>query len=120
MLETYQWPGNVRELSNVIERLIVLSPSDIVTEEMLPDSITKTKDENERELIDQELPLAEFLTEMEKLRITKALNKGMTLKETAEELGIDLSTLTRKIQKLELPRRNRHKYLHTDLPTQYL
>ena len=120
MLEAYQWPGNVRELSNVIERLIVLSPSDIVTEEMLPESITKSKDTNERELMDQELPLAEFLAKMEKFRITKALNKGMTLKETAEELGIDLSTLTRKIQKLELPRRNRHKYLHTDLPTQYL
>lgn len=119
-LESYQWPGNVRELANVIERLIVLSPSDIVGEDMLPESITKQDQQTELNLLNCELPLSEFLKEMEKVRISKALEKGLTLKDTATELGIDLSTLTRKLQKLELPRRNRHKYLHKDFPQKYL
>jgi len=36
MLTTYAWPGNVRELENVIERLLVTAPSDLVTVRDLP------------------------------------------------------------------------------------
>ena len=35
-LVTYHWPGNVRELENMIERAVVMSPQDIITEEFLP------------------------------------------------------------------------------------
>lgn len=35
-LTSYNWPGNVRQLENVIERMLVLATSDIVTEEDLP------------------------------------------------------------------------------------
>jgi two-component system response regulator HydG len=35
----YPWPGNVRELENVIERAVVLSRSDTLTEADLPDAI---------------------------------------------------------------------------------
>jgi DNA-binding NtrC family response regulator len=35
-LTSYRWPGNVRQLENVIERLLVLATSDIVTEQELP------------------------------------------------------------------------------------
>ena len=31
MLETYDWPGNIRELRNVIERLVIMTPSDTIT-----------------------------------------------------------------------------------------
>jgi len=35
-LENYNWPGNVRELSNLIERLLVLYPNQLITQEQLP------------------------------------------------------------------------------------
>ncbi|HCG95691.1 MAG TPA: sigma-54-dependent Fis family transcriptional regulator [Halieaceae bacterium] len=35
-LETYDWPGNVRELSNLIERLMVLYPNQLIGESELP------------------------------------------------------------------------------------
>ncbi len=35
-LVTHHWPGNVRELENMIERAVVMSPQDIITEEFLP------------------------------------------------------------------------------------
>jgi len=40
--EGYEWPGNVREMENIIERMVVLNESDIVTEEDLPENIKKT------------------------------------------------------------------------------
>ncbi|MBA3582159.1 MAG: sigma-54-dependent Fis family transcriptional regulator [Gammaproteobacteria bacterium] len=36
-LMAYEWPGNIRELSNVIERLCILYPGEIVTADMLPE-----------------------------------------------------------------------------------
>ena len=35
-LEAYDWPGNVRELSNLVERLMVLYPNQVVSEAELP------------------------------------------------------------------------------------
>jgi DNA-binding NtrC family response regulator len=38
-LIVYGWPGNVRQLENVIERLLVLSPEDLITEDSLPEEL---------------------------------------------------------------------------------
>ena len=38
-IEKYHWPGNVRELENVIERMIALETSDVLTTKSLPDHI---------------------------------------------------------------------------------
>ena len=35
-LESYEWPGNIRELSNLVQRLIVLHPSQVVGKDELP------------------------------------------------------------------------------------
>jgi two-component system response regulator PilR (NtrC family) len=39
LIEKYHWPGNVRELENVIERMIALEPSDILTTKSLPEHV---------------------------------------------------------------------------------
>lgn len=39
LLQSYHWPGNVRELRNVIERLVLLGPRDIIHPEDLPPEI---------------------------------------------------------------------------------
>jgi two-component system response regulator PilR (NtrC family) len=39
LIEKYNWPGNVRELENVIERMIALEPSDVLTTKSLPEHV---------------------------------------------------------------------------------
>jgi psp operon transcriptional activator len=39
-LEAYNWPGNVRELRNVIERVMILEDSDVITADWLPRGLT--------------------------------------------------------------------------------
>jgi two-component system NtrC family response regulator len=39
-LISYRWPGNVRQLENVLERLLVLSATDLITAEDLPEELT--------------------------------------------------------------------------------
>jgi len=41
ILTSYPWPGNVRELENLIERLVVLSDSNIITKDKLPPELHK-------------------------------------------------------------------------------
>ncbi len=42
MIRRYSWPGNVRELRNVIERVMILEDSDLITADWLPRDLTKT------------------------------------------------------------------------------
>ena len=39
ILIDYNWPGNVRELENTIERLMIMTPDDIISQEHIPDTI---------------------------------------------------------------------------------
>ena len=39
LIEKYHWPGNVRELENVIERMIALEASDVLTTKSLPEHV---------------------------------------------------------------------------------
>jgi two-component system NtrC family response regulator len=40
-LTAYRWPGNVRQLENVLERVLVLSASDLITEDDLPEELQR-------------------------------------------------------------------------------
>jgi two-component system response regulator HydG len=94
---SYEWPGNVRELLNCLERAMALSSDDVVRLKDLPERVAQSAtvvvpDPTEPATI---LPLHE----MEKRYILKvlALNKG-NKRRTAELLGLDRSTLYRKLQ----------------------
>lgn len=43
MMHRYNWPGNVRELKNVIERLVIMCPEDIITPNYLPMNIADSR-----------------------------------------------------------------------------
>jgi sigma-54 specific flagellar transcriptional regulator A len=59
-LEAYDWPGNVRELSNLIERLMVLYPSQLIGEEELPPRYRSTASvENNSQIDSPQLDLLE-------------------------------------------------------------
>ncbi|MFH1060084.1 MAG: sigma-54 dependent transcriptional regulator [Pseudomonadota bacterium] len=94
-LQAYPWPGNVRELKNVIERAVIVSQGDRV-------GLDKLTFLNHPAAADQaDLTLAE----VELAHVKRMLNLyDWNLSQTAEALGIDRSTLSRKIRKADLRR----------------
>ncbi|MBE9526596.1 MAG: sigma-54-dependent Fis family transcriptional regulator [Proteobacteria bacterium] len=94
LLKTYRWPGNVRELSNMIERTVALSDNEILHLDDIPKSV-EAPGGNEAQ-IDSDQPT---LAELEKRYIIKLLDENNDNKEkTAELLGINKSTLWRKLK----------------------
>jgi transcriptional regulator with PAS, ATPase and Fis domain len=107
----YDWPGNVRELQNVMEFLVVMTPDEIIDVEHLPEKIVESIRGAEftvRSLAPENVRLKDALEEYERDLINRALEGHETLREAAESLGIDLSTLTRKRQKYGLIRYKDH------------
>jgi len=102
----YRWPGNVRELKNVIERAVVLAHGEYIDHEDLVLSRLKTAGDTE---IDQEGEAdgTEFkhksLADMERAHILRTLvATGWNKSRAASYLGIERSTLDRKIRRYEL------------------
>lgn len=88
-LIAHDWPGNVRELQNLIERSIALADSPVMKLEEIT-SLRST------DTIDSDLP---SLEELEKRYILKLLERFNDSRDkTAETLGINKSTLWRKLQ----------------------
>ena len=96
-LQNYSWPGNVRELENVIERAVILQENEeMITREDLPEKLCRS------EVMEGATPLRESgitLEELEKKYMIKVLSEtGWHKKRAAEILGINPSTLYRKIK----------------------
>jgi transcriptional regulator with PAS, ATPase and Fis domain len=101
LLFSYDWPGNVRELENVIERAVILSKTDTIKEDILPEEI-RVK-EKEYCVPDGNRPLAEIMDEMEKKIILDTLDKiNCNKTKAAELLGINRSTLISKLSKYKI------------------
>ena len=95
----YDWQGNVRELQNAVERAYILS-EDVIKKENLPAKI-RVQTENVLQMRDPE-GLRPTLEEMERRYILEILESAKQDKtDAAEILGIDLSTLYRKLKKYE-------------------
>jgi DNA-binding NtrC family response regulator len=91
----YGWPGNVRELENVIERAVVLSRNDALTEQDLPDAIVKASPVAAAALtfeVGTTLDDIELRVIRETLRYTKG-DKSVA----AQLLGISTRTIYRKL-----------------------
>lgn len=92
-LKSYSWPGNVRELENTIERAFVLSGDEITLADLPP---------RLRSAADADAPEHSTLEQMERsyiLEVMESVNKDKV--EAARILGIDLSTLYRKLKRYE-------------------
>ncbi len=91
----YSWPGNVRELENVIERAVVLSRSDALTENDLPDAVALATPSVAASLtFDVGTPLDEI--ELRVIRETLRHTKG-DKSLAAQLLGISTRTIYRKL-----------------------
>jgi two-component system response regulator HydG len=101
-LQKHSWPGNVRELSNVIERAVVFSRSELVEVKDLPAHISIMSNEtaNQSASGSIELPLGISLKEAEDILIRKTLEATSGDKNmTATLLGINSRTIYRKLDK---------------------
>ena len=96
-LVNYEWPGNVRELENTIERTVALCEGDLIDTADLPEKLTQVKIAI-RDLDDYEMTL----DALEEQHIKKVLHivQGDKVK-AAEILGINLSTLYRKLARYQ-------------------
>ena len=96
-LLSYKWPGNVRELQNVLERGMILSDQNLITEKALPLDLVVTQDQGSS---DQPF---QTLQEIEREHILKVLDfvNGHKTK-AAKLLGIGRKILYHKIQELNL------------------
>ena len=99
-LMRYDWPGNVRELENVIQRMLILAEQPKIDVDVLPAELQEPSDVSGRAL---DFIHPQSLEEIEAYFIKKTLretsgDRGLT----AEILGINKSTLWRKIKRYEL------------------
>lgn len=100
-LINHNWPGNVRELQNAIERAFILSDAEIDPEYLPPKIRSAAAGNNQFEMNDPE-GLRPTLEEMERRYIVETLDAvGQDKTDAAEILGIDLSTLYRKLKRYE-------------------
>jgi DNA-binding NtrC family response regulator len=99
-LRRYDWPGNVRELENALERAAILTRSGSITPEALPARVTTPA---AAPLISERPPANPTLELVEKAYILWVLQaEGGNKARAAEVLGIDPSTLYRKLNRYDL------------------
>jgi PAS domain S-box-containing protein len=98
-LLSYDYPGNVRELENIIEHCFVLCQGEIIEAQHLPSSVrptSKTESSQDKE--------PATIKQMEIILIKQALRRNKGNKTaTAKQLGIDKSTLFRKMKAFDIP-----------------
>jgi DNA-binding NtrC family response regulator len=90
-LTSYQWPGNIRELRNIVERLVVLSRSAVVTNADISDLIQRgVQHANENSAG------CTNLDEVEADLFRRVIAESPTRREATKKLGIGVNTLLRK------------------------
>ncbi|MFO7888276.1 MAG: sigma 54-interacting transcriptional regulator [Eubacteriales bacterium] len=102
----YKWPGNIRELKNIIERLVLISEDVTISEELFREQVIQEPLQDEMTELFQKskskLPLKEQMKIHEKKIIEQTLRETETLKEAADRLKVDVSTIVRKKQKYDI------------------
>lgn len=92
LLSVYCWPGNVRELINLVERLLVSTPDRIITLSHLPKEFKELQPKTTLSL-----SLKDRMMAYEKGLILETMNKFSSMRQAATALGVDQSTLVKKI-----------------------
>ncbi|MBU0741023.1 sigma-54 dependent transcriptional regulator [bacterium] len=104
LLRTYAWPGNVRELRNLVERLMILVPGDLIRPKDLPvlsgsGPETRAGEWDWMSCTD----FQEFKARSESMYLQAKLRENrFNVSRTAEQLGMQRSNLYKKISKYGL------------------
>ena len=104
VLISTDWPGNVRQLENTLERLVVMASSDVITRENVYRAIGSSDPGGcvppPASLEDK--TLQEVLAEAERTALSHALKKHHSTRAMARALGVNQSTIVRKMQRYGL------------------
>ena len=98
-MQAYDWPGNVRELENAMERAVILATGDAIGVEALPERVTARRAEP---LVAERAIVNPTLDAIERAYIMWVLqSEGGNKSRAASTLGIDASTLYRKLARYD-------------------
>ena len=98
-LVKYDWPGNVRQLQNTVERILVSSAGDDVGISDLPKEITGGEESKMASIDIRGRSYKELLADFDLTIINEAIAEEGSLPKAAKLLGVDPTTLRRKIAK---------------------
>lgn len=102
LLVKYNWPGNVRELRNLVERLVVFTKTSEITMGDLPAEILEERVRHRANASLDGFPttnLKSAVRSYERQLIRKALEKYGSFSAAAKQLGVDPTTLSRKLRR---------------------
>jgi two-component system nitrogen regulation response regulator NtrX len=102
-LKAYPWPGNVRELKNLVERLAIMTESEVIGEQDIPASYRRRDPITPNQVILDVDSLKEAKKQFEKAYILRKLSENENnISQTADAIGIERSHLHKKIKSFGL------------------
>lgn len=101
LLLEYNWPGNIRELENLIERLVILSEDNVIQPDMLPEVFHRTCVSNQKIVVNGVIPMKSAMKSVEQQLLLNAKELYGSTRKMADALGIDQSTVVRKMNAIE-------------------
>ena len=100
ILLKYPWPGNIRELQNIIERLVITTSHNVITEDDIFIFIKEAAEDNQINYADTSLAAA--LERAEKEILSRALDNYKSTRAIARVLKVSQPTIVRKLNKYGL------------------
>ena len=111
-MKGYEWPGNIRELENIMEYLVLCSAGtgqvdDSILTGLLNISYPKESAEN---TVSPDMDFTSAVAAFEKELLEKTLKNSRSLRDAGQKLGINASTISRKIRQynIDYPHQNHH------------
>jgi PAS domain S-box-containing protein len=95
MMFNYSWPGNVREVANVIEKMVVVAIDNKIGLEDMPEKLWEQHSASTLPITNMKA----FIEETEMAMVERAIQVYGSARKAATKLGIDHSTITRKLQR---------------------